>query len=77
MIANRVLNTKTGKMMEYRDLLKSDKDMWLKSSANKFRRLAQGVGTCISKGTNTIFFIPKSKIPEGRKATYARLVVNV
>eukprot|EP00957_Ditylum_brightwellii_P133896 10210242-Ditylum_brightwellii.AAC.1 len=37
MIANGVLNTKTRKMMEYRGLIKSDsKDIWLKSSANKF-----------------------------------------
>ena len=41
--------------------------------------MAQGVGrnkdgTQRTKGTNTIFFIPASKIPFGRKVTYIRKV---
>ena len=39
--------------------------------------LAQGVGTRMKKGTNTIRFIPRSKVPSGRKVTYPRLVASL
>ena len=56
----------TGKALEYRDLIKKDKyrDIWSTSRANELGRLAQGV--CDVKGTNSIFFIPKSEIPKYR-----------
>jgi hypothetical protein len=39
--------------------------------ANDLGRLAQGVGTRI-RGTNTFFFIPRHKVPVGRKVTYCK-----
>ena len=55
---------------------------WQKSISNEIDRLAQGVGKSISSaeqiyGTNTIFFIPKSKIPEGEIVTYANFNCDI
>ena len=68
----------TGKQMEYRHLIRDPdfKEEWLLSGANEFGRLAQGVGGRI-KGTNTIFFIHKNQVPQGRTVTYARTVCSV
>ena len=54
----------TGKALEYRHLIKHPKckDVWETSLANKFGRLAQGIRDI--PGTDTIFFISKSKIPK-------------
>jgi hypothetical protein len=73
-----VTHYKTGKQMEYKDLIRDDhyKMDWTKSAANELGRLAQGVGNRI-KGTNTIFFITKDKVPDGRTVTYARVVCTV
>ena len=43
----------------------------ISSIANDLGRLAQGVGTRMPTGTNTVFFIAKSAISQGRKVTYA------
>lgn len=63
--------------MEYRDLIKRPelREQWLKSLANELGRLSQGIRDI--KGTNTIFFIPKSDIPPERRreVTYGRIVV--
>jgi hypothetical protein len=58
-MANAVINPVTGSSMDYRELITNAqmKNTWLRSSANEFGRLAQGVGQRI-KGTGTIFFIP-------------------
>jgi hypothetical protein len=73
--ANAVLHPITGKSMEYRKLITDPitKKDWLLSAANEFGRLMQGVGGRV-QGTNTMFFINRSDIPEGRKATYPRFV---
>jgi hypothetical protein len=73
-----VIDPETGKSLEYRHLIGnlSTKDTWLRSAANEFGRLAQGVGGRI-KGTNTIFFIPKNKVPAGRTVTYGRFVCTL
>ena len=64
MEAMAVMDATTGKMMNYRQLMRSPshKEVWSRSSANEFGRLAQGVGGRI-KGTNTITFIRKSDVP--------------
>jgi hypothetical protein len=65
--------------MEYRHLIKSDKHKaaWAHSFANELGRLAQGIAKR-EKGTNTIFFIPHSKIPQDRRrdVTYGRICVD-
>ncbi len=52
---NPVLNFDTGKLLEYRQLLRDSKhkEIWTTAGANEFGRLAQGVGRRID-GTNTI-----------------------
>ena len=62
--AGTVIYEDTGKALEYRDLIKKEKylDTWSTSLANELGRLAQGISDV--KGTNTIFFIPKSEIPK-------------
>eukprot|EP00957_Ditylum_brightwellii_P037888 2865459-Ditylum_brightwellii.AAC.1 len=78
MLGNSVVDATLGKMQEYQQFIKlNKKELWLKSSANKFGRLAQGGGNRIKTGANTIFFIAKDKIPEGRKSTYPRFVVDI
>ena len=59
-----ILNEKTGGNLEYRDLIKRPelRERWMSSLANKLGRLSQGI--CNVKGTNTIYFIPKSEIPQ-------------
>ena len=72
-----VMDTETGKVMNYKQLMQSQKhkETWSKSSANKFGRLANGVGGRI-KGTNTIKFIHKRDVPskQMKDVTYGQFV---
>ena len=45
--------------------------------ANEIGRLAQGVGTRMPTGTNTIYFCNKSQIPKNKFATYGRIVATL
>ena len=60
-MANAVLDSQTGKMLTYRQLLKRDKykDEWTHSLGKEFECLAQGIGGRIPNPMNTIFFIKK------------------
>jgi hypothetical protein len=56
-----------------------DSALWELGLTNELGRLAQGVGKTRTpanriKGSNTIVFIPKNKVPAGRKVTYARFI---
>ena len=64
--------------MEYRDLLAdpTTRDVWLHSAANKFGRLAQGLPDNRIDATNTIFFIPVTKVPRNKHPTYGRFVCS-
>jgi hypothetical protein len=80
--AHAVIDTVTGKSCEYRHLISGkvnghSKDDWEKSFANELGRLAQGVGTRMASGTNTIAFIKKENVPADRIPTYGRIVVSV
>ena len=72
-----VMDTESGKLLNYRQLLRSPKHKkaWSISAANKFGRLAQGVGGRI-KGTNTIKFIHQRNVPKNRlkDVTYGQFV---
>ena len=59
-----ILDEKTGDTLEYRDLIKRPelRECWMRSLANELGRLSQGIRDI--KGTNTIYFIPKSEIPQ-------------
>ena len=54
-----------------------DKDIWKTILANDLGRLAQGLGTRMPTGTNTVFFIPRSAVPVGRTVTYLQLVASI
>jgi hypothetical protein len=76
--ANSVADEATGQLLEYRHLVKGpDAKIWKKAFANDLGRLAQGVGTRMISGTNTVFFVHPSKIPDGKKVTYAKLVADL
>ena len=52
---------------------------WILSTSNKLGRMVQGIdknidGSQRTKGTDTIFFIPLSKVPPGRKTTFIQKV---
>ena len=55
-----ITHSETSKSMEYRDLIAdpSTHATWLRSAANEFGRLAQGLSDNCVELTNTIFFIP-------------------
>ena len=76
--AGAIIDEETGKAMEYRDLIKSEKtrEIWTKSLANELGRLTKGIRDI--PGTETMEFIHKSEIPKDRlkDVTYARIVVS-
>ena len=80
MEALAVMDADTGTMMNYRQLIQSKKhkEVWSKSSANEFGRLANGVGGRV-KGTNTIKFIQKRDTPHDRRkdVTYGQFVCTI
>jgi hypothetical protein len=80
MEAMAVMDATTGKLMNYRQLMQSPKhkEVWSRSSANEFGRLAQGVGGRV-KGTNTITFIKKSDVPHDQQkdVTYGQFVCSI
>ena len=80
-MAMAVMDKDTGKMLNYRQLLRHPKykKEWSTSSANEFGRLAQGVGGRIKKPTDTIRFIWEKDIPKARKkdVTYGSFLCTV
>ena len=73
-----VTHADTGRSMEYRNLLAdpTTRDVWLHSAANEFGRLAQGLPDNRVDATNTIFFIPVTKVPRNKRPTYACFVCS-
>jgi len=78
-----VRDEETGEYFNYRQLMKhpKHKTIWNTSAANKFGRLAQGVGGKESRviPTNTIFFITHDQVPMGRRkdVTYGSFSCNL
>ena len=76
-----VMDRDTGKMMNYRQLIRNPKyrEVWSKSSANEFGRLANGVGGRIKNPTKTIKFIRESEVPKDRMkdVTYGQFVCTI
>ena len=64
-IINAVLNEETGKLMEYRHIMKNPKyrQLYATSCNKELGRLAQGMPGK-AEGTNAIYFIYKSYIPD-------------
>ena len=78
--AMAVFDETTGKMLEYRHLIKHEdpevRRKWQLSSANEFGRTMQGVGKTRSKedkveGADTMHLIKKCDIPKNKKITCA------
>ena len=63
---NAVLDpSTTGKMQEYRDLIKTkDKELWQDGAYKELARLAQGHKKGDVHATNTIQFIPHTELPK-------------
>ena len=76
-----VMDKKSGKMLNYRQLLRHPdyKKDWSLSSANEFGRLANGVGRRIKNPTNTIKFVRYEDIPQDRRkdVTYGQFVCTI
>ena len=76
--ANAVIDDVTGQSLDYRHLSRGpNADVWSHNLANNCGRLAQGVGTRMPTGTNTVFFIRKCDVPAGCTITYSRLVSSI
>jgi hypothetical protein len=79
--AMAVMDADTGKLLNYCQLMQSTKypDAWSLSSANKFGRVANGVGGCIKNPTNTIQFVHQHEVPKERMKdiTYGQFVCTV
>ena len=73
--ANAVIDQATGAVLEYNKLkIGPDGEQWIQAAANEIGCLTQGVQPHMPKGTETMFFIPHTAMPKGRKATYLRIV---
>ena len=53
------------------------KQVWQTALAYEFGCLMQGVGIRINNGTETLVPIEQNKIPSGRVAAYAKIVVDI
>ena len=70
------INPDTNQPAEYLELSKcSEGAEWIKSASEEFGRLAQGNGSTVLEGTDTIRFIHVKDIPDGKKPTYLKMVV--
>ena len=67
-MANLIVEDTTGEMLEYRHLIKQEnyKDLWEGGMCRELGRLTQGYRD--TKGTNTVFFIPISKVQRGGRS---------
>jgi hypothetical protein len=78
-MANSIINEK-GKLLEYMHLIKNPntRPTWTHSYGNELGRLAQGMPGC-TKGTDTIFFIPRHKVPKERTKdiTYGLIACSI
>ena len=75
MVAFHIFN-KDGKKQSIDDLIKGPtQETWLRSTANELGRLAKGIPDRV-RGTECIEFIPKHKVPQGKKVTYANMVCD-
>ena len=75
---NHIYHPTIGDIQTYRKLMKDPtvSKIWKESFANELGKLAQGVGSRIKSGTDTIFFIPHHAKPKNRVATYGKIVCD-
>ena len=71
--ANSVTHRISVVAQKYRHLIKGPgRKIWERSFANELGQLAQGIREV--KGKNKLMFVPKSKVPKDKKATYGKIV---
>ena len=76
--SNSVIDSATGNVHKYYHLARGPgKFIWIKILANDLGRLAQGVGSRMPTGTNTLYFCHPLQISPDRKVTYAKLVATL
>ena len=79
--AMAVMDAESGRMLNYRQLLRLPKykGPWSTSAANEFGRLANGIGGRIKNPTNTIRFLAKHEVPKDRlkDVTYGSFVCTI
>ena len=51
--------------------------MWINEFTNELGRMDQVVGTLMPKENNTIFFIPRGKVPNRKMDTYGHIVAEI
>lgn len=73
---NTQLVAKYDKLSKSSDGKLSSRRWWIQANTEEFGRLAQGLGkdSSMPTGTDTIFFIHPSQMPNGCKATYLQIV---
>ena len=70
------INPDTNQPAEYLELSRcSEGKEWIEAASEEFGRLAQGNGSTILEGTNTIRFIKFKDIPVDKTPTYLKMVV--
>ena len=79
---NHILHPKTGNVCTYTILVTGtipgqSATVWEKELENDFGRLANGVGTRMPIGSNTIKFITRTQVPRDRKVTYGNMVCDI
>ena len=75
LVANHIFNDKGKKQSIDNLIIGPMKTTWLRSTANELGRIANGIPDRV-RGTDCIEFIPKSKVPKGKKVTYANMVCD-
>ena len=76
--AGSIYDEELHKWMSYKELLNHPNPIirkrWQQAGMNEFARLAQGYGSV--EGMDVINFIARNQVPQGKRATYARYVVD-
>ena len=76
-MALKALNPDTKALADYKELrTSSDGHHWMNSCSDEIGRLAQGRASTKAPGTDTMHFIHRHQIPEGRAITYLRIVCD-
>ena len=75
---NAVLDSESGKLLEYHHLLKTKhKEIWSNACSKEFARLCQGRAQHNTPFTNTFFFLAPHEFPPGKKPTYLRICADI
>ena len=73
---NSVTHHISGVVQEYRNLIKGqEREIWERYFSSELGKLAQGIIEV--RGTNTVMFIPKSKVPKDKNLTYGKIVCEM